>query len=160
MFPLIRRRSRRLPFGANTVPAVLTIDVGDGNLEYTEKRAIEIVKRRGILETAREGDEQEMDVNFQFVWELLTAADNADPPTIEDVLKHRGQAAGWQSTNPDPDAPFCVDLRITYTPPCPAAAEQAETITLQRFHYEELAHSLKDGTVDCKGKCLATQAVD
>jgi hypothetical protein len=138
----------------------LVVDVGTGTLDYTEKRNIEVVKRRGLIQTAREGDEVEMDVSFQFVWELLTAHDDDDPPTIEDVLKHRGQAAFWVSTNPDPDAPFCIDLVIVYKPPCPAQAEQAETIALQRFQYEELAHQIKDGAVDCKGKCLATQAAE
>lgn len=145
--------------GANTEPAILAIEIGTGTLEYTEKRAVEIVKRRGLLETAREGDEQEMDVSFQFVWELLTAPNVDDPPTIEDVLKNQGNASAWLSTNTDPDAPFCIDIRIVYTSPCPSQDGQWETILLPRFQYGELAHSITEGAIDCKGVCLATRAV-
>lgn len=134
----------------------LVVNIGTGNLEYTEKRNVDLVKRRGELDTAREGDEEAIDVSFQFIWDTLTASNDEDPPTVEDVLKHRGNAADWVSVAADPDAPFAVDIAIVYTPPC---SQAAFTIFLNEFYYAELAHSLEDATIDCKGVCNRTEAV-
>ena len=114
------------------------------------------MKSRGILDTVREGDEEPIDVNFQFVWEFITA-DSGDPPSIEDALKRIGQAAAWVSSNADSLAPYSVDIEIVYIPVCHSVKE--EIIILEWFNYTELAHSLKDATIDCKGTCNKTQAL-
>jgi hypothetical protein len=139
----------------STPPHALVVNLGTGNLEYTEARSIEFVKRRGELETVREGEEQPVDLSFQFAWESLAATQPGDPPTVEDALKRRGPAAGWKSTSPDPLAPYCVDVVVTYRPPCGVGSQ---TIGFAEFHYEELAHSMADATVDVKGKCNTVQA--
>jgi hypothetical protein len=136
-------------------PHALTVNLGTGNLEYTESRAVEFVKRRGELDTVREGEEQPVELSFQFAWESLTATQAGEPPTVEDALKRRGPSAGWASTAADPLAPYCVDVVVTYRPPCGGGDQ---TIAFAEFHYEELAHSMADATVDVKGKCNTVQA--
>lgn len=140
----------------------IDVKIGEGNLDFTEKRNIEVVKSRGELYTMREGDEEAMEVSFQFVWESLESATGEDPPTIEDVLKHQGNAVNWNSTNPDPDAPFCIDIEVDYVKPtaCGGDPDEPETLLLKQFNYEQLAHSLKDATVDCSGKCNETVATN
>lgn len=135
----------------------LEIEVGEGSLEYSEKRNIEFVKRRGELETTREGDEEPMDVSFQFVWEQLTTSGTSDPPTLEDALKQRGGASDWLSVNTDSEAPYSLNIVVTYYPTCGEGDPQ--TIALRQFHHEELSHSFQDGTIDCKGKCNDTEAL-
>ena len=133
----------------------IVIEVGDGTCDYTEKRSVEAVKRRGELDTVRLGDEELMDVSFQFVWETVSADGSGVPSTIEDVLKHRKNAAAWVSTSTDPDAPFCVDVTIKITPLC---GEPVQTYWLREFHYTELAHAIADATIDCTGQCNRVEA--
>jgi hypothetical protein len=137
----------------------IEVKIGEGNLDYTEAREINFVKSRGELDTAREGEEQELDVRFSFIWEYIKGDGTI---TVEDALKKRGGAASWVSASLDPDAPYCVNIEVIHVPAngdCDNAIEKPlEHIFLTEFHYERLGHSLKDGAVDCSGKCNSTQA--
>lgn len=135
----------------------IIVKIGEGNLTYDERRNMEPVKRRGKLATFREGDEENMEVNFSFVWEYITSGSSSDPPTVEDALTNGGTASSWSSTATDSQAPYCVNLQIDYQPPC-AGNYAWETIVFPEFNYQELHHSLKDGTVDCRGLCNRTRA--
>src|SRR6266576_3971774 len=88
----------------------ITVTLGTGNLTYEEKRNIEYVKDRGLLDTVREGDEEPVDVRLDATWENLTGVGGA--PTVEDAMKRRGPAATWTSTSADPCEPFAVDIEI------------------------------------------------
>lgn len=131
--------------GSNSIE----IKVGEGSLEYVEKREIDFVKSRGTLDTVRENEEQPIEVSTSFIWEFIFGA--GGEITIEDALKRRGNASGWASASSDTLAPYCVNIFITYTPVCHAI--DLEILALTQFHYIELAHSLKDGTVALKGNC-------
>lgn len=137
----------------------IEVKIGEGNLQYSENKSIEFVLGRGELDTVRENNEQPLDVNFDFIWEYISSTTGA---TIEDALKRKGAASTWVSASTDPDAPYCVHLEIVHMPgggTCTNPDEDiVEHIFLNEFHYEQLGHSLKDGTIDCRGKCNATQA--
>jgi hypothetical protein len=133
-----------------------TIKIGEGNLNYTEKRNVEAVKTRGLLDTVRLGEEEMMDVDFQFVWEHIISS-GSEPITLEEALKKNGAASAWTSTSPDPDAPYCVDILLESVSGC--SGDPDEDILLAQFHHNDLAHSLHDGTVDCKGVCNFNRAV-
>jgi hypothetical protein len=135
----------------------LEVKVGEGNLTYDEKRTMEYTLDRGNLDTVREGDQVPMDVKFDFIWEFLTAS-SGDDPTIEDVLKHRGEAADWVSSSSDACEPFAVDIEVEHIPPC--GGEEVEAIRLPDFRQESLAHDLRAGTVAATGKCNAAVAID
>lgn len=130
-------------------PHHLLIRIGDGNVNWTEKRMITYVKDRGILDTVRRGDEDPVEVKFDATWVFLRAS-TGQTVTIEDVLKKRGEAAGWVSSGSDPCEPYCVDIVIEYTPPC--TTEQMEIYTIRDFRYEELGHDLKAGQLSISGK--------
>ncbi len=134
----------------------VTITVGEGTLTFTEKRNMTYTKNRGVLDTVREGDEEPMDVKFDFTWEFLTTG-TGEAITIEDALKKRGGAALWASSSEDPCEPYSVDITIVYTPPCSSA--EIETIVLKDFRWEQLDHDLKAGTVSATGKCNVKEAV-
>jgi hypothetical protein len=148
----LRRATVRIADGGSSH---IDVKVGEGDLTYSEKRQIDFVKSRGGLDTVRENEEVPVDVSIVFVWEFITS-DSGEPITVEDALKRRNGAASWASASPDALAPYCVNITVTYTPPCPGV--KSETIALPQFHYVELAHSLKDGTVALKGSCNVTQA--
>jgi len=140
-----------LAFEAHAV----VITVGEGTLTYTEKRNMNYVKNRGILDTVREGDEEPMDVKFDFTWEFLKTG-TAEAVTIEDALKKRGGAALWESSSADPCEPYAVKITILYTPPCSNAED--ERIELIDFRWEQMDHDLKAGTVAVTGKCNVKEA--
>lgn len=139
----------------SSTPKYIEIIVGEGNLNYNESRNFELVKSRGKLDTVREGDEEGVDVTFTFIWEFITGSGDTEI-TIEDALKNRGNADDWISTSPDENAPFCLNIQIAYIPPC--SSVDREYITFTEFHYQTLGHSLRDGTIDCRGKCNRVEA--
>ncbi len=133
----------------------ITVVLGEGNLTYDEKRNMEYVKDRGLLDTVREGDEEPMDVRLDATWEFITGT--GDEITIEDAMKQRGDASAWESTSADECEPYAVDIYILYTPPC-GAGSNGETIVLPDFRWETIAHDLRGGTLSFTGKSNAKEA--
>lgn len=138
-------------------PNTLEVKIGDGNLTYSEKRNIEYVKDKGVLDTVREGDEEPVDIKFDFTWEFLKAVTSSGAPTVEDVLKNVGEASTWVTSSDDPCEPFAVDLEIEYAPVCDGV--DPEYIRFNDFRYEELAHDMRQGQVSASGKANITQAI-
>lgn len=134
----------------------LAIKVGDGNITFSEKKPREFKLDRGRLDQVRNADEVPMDVSIQLSYEELTAS-SGDPPTPSDALKRRGAAASWVSTNPDPCAPYCLNIRLDHIPP---GCENFETerVIIEQFYYEQLDHDPKAGTIACTGKSNKTEA--
>tara|TARA_R110000765_G_scaffold8465_3_gene27279 strand:- start:9272 stop:9772 length:501 start_codon:yes stop_codon:yes gene_type:complete len=141
-----------------TAPSLtLEIKIGEGNLQWTERITREYRKDRGNLSTVRNGDEEPMDVSFDFEWEYLKgSATSGAAPTIEEALKQIGNASAWVSTDADLCTPYAVDLEITNEPT--AACGDKEVITLADFRWEEFSHDLRGATVSCSGKCNVTSA--
>lgn len=141
--------------GTGGTPNSLNIKVGGGQLKYTEKVNREYIKDRGKLDQVRNGDEEPVDVAFEFEWEFLYA-DTGKPASIEDALKQRGQASTWVTTDTDPCAPYCVNIVVVNAPPC--AGTKTEVIKLLYFRYEQLDHDAKAGQVQVTGKCNIKEA--
>lgn len=143
----------------------IEVTVGEGNLTYTEKMTREYTLNRGVLDEVRNADQEPMDVKFEATWEYLTGPSaTGSVPTVEDVLKRRGHAAAWISSDSDPCRPYSVDLEIVYTPDCsgdsssPAGTGDIETITLPDFRWEQIDHDISGGTLSFSGKCNAIEA--
>lgn len=134
----------------------LEVKIGEGNLTYTENTPREYLKNRGKLDTIRNADEEPMDVVFDFVWEFLSAVGASATPTIEEVLKKKGEASTWLSTSSDACEPYCVDVEVHYDPACGGA--NTELIILEEFRHETLEHNLSDAQVSCTGKCNKVEA--
>jgi hypothetical protein len=133
----------------------LKIKIGEGTAQWTEKRPITYTKDRGRLDTVKLGDEDPIEVKLDFTWVFLKG-DTSDPPTIEDVLKQRGNASTWVSSSSDQCEPYAINIIIVYTPPCPA---KKEIYNLHDFRYEDLGHDIKTGMVSVTGKCNVTEPV-
>ncbi len=140
-------------FGGRT----LEVKIGTGNVTYNEQRQIVYTLDRGVLDTAREGDDVPMDVVLDFIWEFLTAVSGSGTPTVEDVFKKQGEASGWETSASDACEPYAVDIQIQHIPPC--SGEQVETLLFPDFRYESLNHNLRDAAVAVTGKCNAKQAI-
>jgi len=132
----------------------VTVKLFQGTLSFNETKNREYISDRGKLSGVKDGEEVPMDVNFSFIWEYLKAA-SGDPATVEDALKKRGVAAGWQSTDSDTCAPYCVDLELVVTEPCTEG--NVTTYLFPEFRYEKLDHDAKNASVACSGKCNVTE---
>lgn len=130
----------------------IAIRVGEGNFTYTVKRNIEPKKSRGNLYQLREGEEEPTEIAFQCVWDQIVSS-GEEPPTLEECIN--GTAPGWFSASPDADGPRTVHLQIVRSRTCrrPNAMTftDGETYNFAEFSATNLAHSLKDATVDCQG---------
>lgn len=138
-------------------PHALEITIGEGTLTFNEKRNMEYVRNRRQVAFVKTGDDEPMDVSFDFIWEFLKSA-TGEIVTIEEAIKGSPAAiaAGWKTSGADPCEPYAVDVRITYTPPCPGVDK--EIITLKEYRWEGGNHDLKAGTVSSTGKCKIAQA--
>lgn len=142
------------------LPHRLIVKIGEGNLTYSEKKTREFKKDRGKLDQVRNGDEMEMDVNFQFAWTYLSSSSGSVVPSVEEFLKQKGPAVNYKSTGGACE-PYSVNILIRNSgdpSTCSAIDEQIEEIRLPRFYYEDLAHDAKAGTIAATGKCNATEA--
>ena len=152
----------KLVDGTTPTANFILIKIGEGNLTYDETKTIEYTLNRGLLDEVREGDQVPMDVTFDLVWEFITGnLDSAGvPPTVEDVLKKKGNATTWISTDADACRPFAIDILLEHVPVCGAGAptQEQEFITLPDFRHEGLSHDLRAGTIATTGRCNATEA--
>lgn len=133
----------------------IDVTIGDGNCTYDEKRKFKYVLNRGRLNTVRQDADVPVDVTIDATWEFLRG-DTGDPPTIEDVLKQRGNASTWVSSSADKCEPYAVIIEIEYDPPCPGT--KRELIEIHDFRYESFSHDLLKGTLAVKGMANVTDA--
>lgn len=151
----IKNATIKMKDGTTPTPNELEIKVGEGNVSFVERVAREYALDKGRLDTVRNGDEQPVDVSLEFVWEWLKA-DTGLPPTPVDVLKRRGEAAGWLSSSADPCEPYCVDIEILINADCDDGT-RSELILLPDFRFEELNYDLRAGQIAVSGKCNVTE---
>lgn len=152
--------------GTSGTALQLEVKIGDGNLTYTERRNMEYILDKGSLDDVREGDQVPVQVQMDATWSYIkgpsssstvTSGTPTGTPTIEDALKQRGAAINWVSTDSDLCRPYAVDLEIV-TNPQPGGCGDQETILLQDFRWEEIAHDLRAGTLSVSGQCNVTEA--
>jgi hypothetical protein len=133
----------------------LEIKIGEGNLSWTEKVNRIYTKDRGLLNDVRDGDEEPVEVSFDFIWEFLRS-DTGNPPSPVDVMYHQNEASEWVSTDEDECRPFAFDIEVLYEPPC--GGESAEKILLEDFRHEQLQYDLRNASIAASGKCNITKA--
>jgi hypothetical protein len=145
--------------GTSGTPNELEIIVGDGTLTYDEKRNMEYKLSRGLLDDVREGDQVPVDVKIDFKWSYIVGrtGSSGENPSVEDVVKNKGNAATWVSSDPDACRPFAVDIVMEYKP-TPANCGDQEIITLADFRYESISHDPKTGMCSMTGKCNIVEA--
>jgi hypothetical protein len=128
-------------------PNTLQIKLGEGTFTWDQKRSIEYVKDRGLLDTTREGDEEPVDIRLDALYEFLKSSSGSVTP-YEAITGTMG-ASTWTSTGGACE-PYAVDLRLTYTPPC--GGETDEVVLISDFRYESITADAKAGTLAFTGK--------
>lgn len=118
--------------GAGSAASV-TVTLEEGDLEFTERRPVTVVKDRGVLDHARPAADEAMELSFSFMLQQFTDPDSADP-TVYEALKHIEDASAWETQETDSDS-WAVDLEFTITDPAGGASE---VLTFDRFHPSEV----------------------
>jgi hypothetical protein len=139
------------------LPAQVEINIGEGNLTWTEKREINYKLNRGVLNTVVQGDDQPMEVNTEFLYEFYTSNADGFNPTPVDFIKRTGAASELASSSSDPCEMFSVDMEVEYIPPC--GSQDPEIVTFPDFRYEQIEADLKNGTFSISGKCNAVEPI-
>ena len=142
--------------GVGTAQNSLVMKLGEGTLTVTEKRPIEFVRDRGVLDYIRLADEEPMDVRFDVVFEYYTAQSvTGANPTPADALKGEGAASAWVTASDDACEPYVIDIEVDNAVVC-GTGKTAETLTLPDFAWEQMDFDLKAGTLSVTGRCNAT----
>lgn len=133
----------------------ISIKIGEGNLTYSEHRNVEFTRDRGVLDTVREADEEPLDLSIDATWEWIKGL-SGGTPTLEDILKQRGEASTWLSTADDDCQPYCVDIELWNAPGCGSIED--ELIMFEEYYYETVDHDLREGTLATSGRCNRKEA--
>jgi hypothetical protein len=140
------------------LPIQLEIKVGDGNLTYTENKEYTYELDRDQLDTVREGADQPVSVNVNFVYEFVKTG-TSETTTVVDALKGVGGAAAWISSDQvDNCNPYAVDLVIVNAPACSGQSVEAETTLLADLRYDSLQFDLEAAQIALTGRCNVTEA--
>ena len=139
-----------------TGPRTLTLKINEGTMSYSEKKNRKYTRNNGILDTVMNGDDEPVDVKFDCIWDFVKASTGSGTPTPEDVMKQRGEASAWVTSDADPCQPYCIDIEVKFAPNC--SPTENEFIVLKSFRYESFDRSFKDGNFSVSGKCNFTEA--
>lgn len=141
-----------LTFSSNQID----VTIGQGNLTYTEHRNIEYRLNRGLLDSAREGDEVPMDVSLDADFEHIVSGTGEDITPTE-ALKGVGNASEWVSSATDKCEPYAVDIEANNALSC--GTTQPEDFLFPDFRWEQGDFDFQKGTISFKGKCNAKEPV-
>ena len=124
----------------------IKIEVGDGNLTYTENRPLIYTTEGNMLADVREDDEKPLELKLDFIWKRATAT----PMEIRDMIK--GAVGSVSSDADSPCRPYAVDIMIKYRSNCTLPATYRQ-ITFPDFRYETYESDMKAGKISVAGHC-------
>ena len=136
-------------------PQLLYVQLGTGNVTFTENKERIYDLDRGLLDTVRNGDEQPLEISLEFTYVFVTQETNKVVTPV-DALKGLGDAAEWVSSDSDTCAPYAVDLELRHCLPC--TSDQDEKLVFNDFRYESLDYDLQEATIAVSGRCNITDA--
>ena len=140
-----------------TTPNTLTVAIGEGNFQWSERRNMEYTLNGGSIDEVREGDDVPMEVNFDATLDYVMGdTGSGETVSIADALRKENSASNWTSTDSDACRPYAVDLEITNNPG--ASCGDTETLTFSDFRMEDISYDLRNGSVSVSGRCNAVKA--
>jgi hypothetical protein len=137
-------------------PRKVEAKIGTGDINHTKNKDPIVDTNRGLLDGARAGTEQPMDVSFEFVYDWLRSS-TPNVPTVDEVLEREGAAADWLTAAADPCEPYQVTLKVIDAPDC--GSELAEVILYKYFLPQSINPSVDAAAVSVSGICVATKPV-
>jgi len=132
----------------------IEIQVGEGNLTWTEAKEYEYLRERGDLDTVKEADEQPVEMSLEFVYEYIKTQ-SGQTITAVDALKRTGEASEWVSSSADLCEPYCVDMLVKHCVPC--GTDEDEDVLFTDFRYESLDFDTGEATIAVSGRCNVSE---
>lgn len=132
----------------------ITMQVGEGNVTWSEKRNLEYIRDRGVILNTREGDDDPVDVSIDAIWDWLidTTSDDSFREAFTGKTNTNGISSKWTTADDgDECAPYAVNVYVAMDA-CPAVATPQETIKLEFYRYESFDYDLRAGTLATSGK--------
>lgn len=137
------------------LPQRLEIQVGEGEISWSETREFIYDRDRDLLDTVRQGQDQPMSVDIAFTFEYVTSG-TGEAVSPVDALKRINGASEWVSSSADLCEPYAVDVVILHCIPC--GTNEDQEILLPDFRFETLDYSVNDAAISVSGQCNATDA--
>lgn len=133
--------------GAN----VVTVDVEEGDLSFTERTPVNIISDRGVLHSARKANEEPVELSFSMRFQSFSTHASTTP---YDALTKTGGASAWVSDEPNSDV-YAVIIEFTIADPAGGASE---VLTFARFCPEERPFQEGDphNTLSVSGRAVIT----
>lgn len=132
----------------------LEINIGEGDISWSEKRDVKFELNRGLLDNVRLGDQIPMDVNIDISYVNVKASSADSDPTPVEFLKKIGLAVDFDSSDSDACQPYAVDIEVTDVEACDSVDDEIQVFP--NFRFEKLSFDMKAATIKCSGKCNAT----
>lgn len=130
------------------------INVGEGNLTWSETKEYDYLRNRGDLDTVKEGDEQPVEMSMEFVYDYVKT-ESGQTITPTDAIKQIGEAAEWVSSSSDLCEPYCVDILAKHCVPC--GTDEDEDILFVDFRRESLDFDVDEATIAVSGRCNVSE---
>lgn len=131
----------------------LIVRIGEGNFTWNERRNVDYTRNRGVITEVRLGDDEAVEVSFDFIWDWISASAGGSVTIVEAI---KGTAAAWVTAG-DSCEPFAVDLQLQISPD--ECGSTDETITFDEFRWETINPDLRAGAIACTGRCMSYTAI-
>ena len=132
--------------GSNTVE----VKIGDGNITWNERRNVEYTHNRGAIDEVCLGDDEAVEVNFDFIWEWISSITGT---SIVEALKVT--ASGWATSGGTCEPDSC-DLEVILAPT--NCGSDSETVDFPEFRWETINPDLRAGQISCSGRAMSVVA--
>lgn len=123
----------------------IEVEIGEGNLTYSEKRPLEYTTNGNEISEVKEADEEALDLSMDFTWKRI--AD--DYNTLIEKINGGGANVSSDATE---CRPYAVDVQLKYPDSC-GAVPTYKTLDFDDFRYETLEHDMQAGQISVSGKC-------
>lgn len=137
--------------GAN----VITVDLEDGGIRWTERNPVDFISDRGTLDHARQGDDEPLEGSLSMKFQTFQDPNSATETPYEAVTQ-TGAASGWTSDASSGGDAYAFIMEITITDP---NSGSSETITITECYAEdiEFAEGSPFSTLNFNWRALLTR---
>lgn len=145
--------------GTTPTANFLVIPVMDGNVSFTEHTPKAAVMNRGHLYSKRSGNEQEVDLTFEFTFtQWAFASGSATGVSVRDALNKTGGASAWVSSDPSACNVYAVDVVMQINDP--EDETKAEFLTFKKVSADNIKFQEGDpNKCTFTGKAFTTRVV-
>ena len=114
---------------------VITLNLEDGDLAWTEQNPVDMISDRGTLDHARQGNDVPLEGTFSVIYQ-----DHLDPNsatiTPYEALTQQGSASGWGSDASAGGDDYAVIMEFTMVDP---AGSTSEVVTFAEVYIVSIA---------------------